>query len=159
MSLTPTRSRRSALNRLRYACEHDFLPCKTYDCVFADECRADPATQADGFPEFGADCALERREHDQFIASALESFSFATQWLDEAEYRSTIERMSRLRIRWARITARMNAEGAIVRRNFPDGRTILREHIASRRYWASTQREWSKLLDRLLVPPDRTSGP
>lgn len=151
--------RHSSLNRLRYACEHDFLPCKGYDCVFADECRADPATQLNGFPEFGADCARERREHEQFTASALESFSFATQWLEQAEYRSIIERMSRLRIRWTRISARMNAEGAIVRRHLPDGRTILREHIASRRYWASTQREWTRLIDRLLVPPDQDNQP
>lgn len=155
MPKTEAGKRASALNRLRYGCEHTFLPCRRRNCVFADECRSDPLTQRDGFPPVGTPCALELREHDDFVTSAIELFSFAHAWLEPSEYESTISRLSMLRIRWARISARITVEGPIARTEFTDGRYMLREHVAFRRYWTTTQKEWTALMDRLLTcPPD-----
>lgn len=145
-------SRRSSLNRLKYGCELDFLPCKRSDCVFADECRNDPYIKRDGFPPDGTDCIREVREHEAFVATATYLFPLASEWLDDLEFNRIVQRLSILRIRWARISARITVEGGIVRTEFPNGTVILREHVAFRRYWATTQREWSLLLDQLLYP-------
>jgi hypothetical protein len=150
---TEAGKRASALNRLRYGCEHTFLPCRRSNCVFADNCRRDPLTQENGFPPVGTPCALELREHEDFVDSAIELFSFARAWLDPIEYEHTIRRLSLLRIRWARISARITAEGPIARTEYADGRYMLREHVAFRRYWTSTQKEWTSLMDRLLTFP------
>ena len=99
---------------------------------------------------------LETEEHSAFIVSAQETFSFAREWLREAEFLHIIERLSILRIRWQRINARISAEGLVHRIELLNGAVLLREPVTTRRYWMTAQREWTQLMERLLEPPAET---
>lgn len=155
MPTTAAGKRISSLNRLKYGCEIDgFLPCKRYDCVWADTCRTHPYTERHGFPPYGDSCSLEVLEHAAFTESAHDTFAFALEWLDPDEFEHLIERFSILRLRQRRVMTRLTMEGMITYIELGDGRRLHREAIASKRYMVTVHRELSAITDRLLTPPD-----
>lgn len=155
MPNTTAGKRISSLNRLKYGCEIDgFLPCKRYDCAWADTCREHPYTQRHGWPPYGDPCTLEVLEHEAFVESAHKTFGFGLEWLDSHEFDHLIERFSILRLRQRRAMTRLTAEGIITYIELSDGRRLHRESIASKRYMVTIQRELNFIYERLFTPPD-----
>lgn len=145
--------RPSQLNALKFGDAIDgFLPCKRMYCIHEDVCREHPWTQQHGFPEYGSDCMIETLDHEAFVESAKTKFSYALEWLSEAEYEAAIERYSMLTLRMRRILLRMTGEGLVRETVLPNGTVWLRENYSCHRYWPTVAREIDIVLGKLLPP-------
>lgn len=155
MAKTPKGLRASSLNRLKYGCGLDqILPCKKWNCVFAEGCRTDPYVRKHGLPPYGEPCLLEQREFDAHTLWARNLYSHARAWLTDDEFNAITERLALLQLRSRRIYARLTAEGLVKYIPLSNGAVLHREPIASKRYLASVQRERERLLERLDPEPE-----
>lgn len=147
--------RASSLNRLKYGCGFDqILPCKKWNCVFAEGCRTDPYVRKHGLPHYGEPCLLEQREFDAHTLWARNLYSHARAWLTDDEFNAITERLALLQLRSRRIYARLTAEGLVQYIPLSNGAVLHREPLVSRRYWTNVQRERELLLERLAEEPE-----
>lgn len=147
--------RASALNRLTYGSNIDgVLPCKRWNCVWAEGCRQDPHTRRHGWPPYGDPCHLEQREFEAFTLWASRIYAYAKQWLTDEEFESLIEQLGLLRLRSRRSVQRLNHEGLVHYVELSDGNRLHREPIASRRYLASVSHQRDKIMERLVEEPE-----
>lgn len=129
-------------------------------CIHDDVCREHPWTQKHGFPEYGSDCMIEKLDHEAFVESAKPKFSYALEWLSEAELETLVERYSMLTLRMRRILLRMTEEGLVRETVMPNGTVWLRENYSCHRYWPTVAREIDHVLGRLLPPePEEPDEP
>lgn len=155
MNTVATEPRASWLNALRWGDAIDgFLPCKRVNCEYVDVCRRDPRTRKCGFPPYGSDCLLEQADHEEFVTSAKDTFAFTKGDMSDTEFEATLARLSMLNIRMRRILARLTAEGLLKEIPLPNGKVLLREPIASKRYWPTVARELEKIYEKLLPEPE-----
>ena len=158
MSIVGPEPRPSWLNALRWGDTIDgFLPCKRHNCEYVDVCRRDPLTRKHGFPTYGSECRLEQADHEEFVASARDTFAFTKGDMSDTEFEATLARLSMLNIRMRRILARLTAEGLLKEIPLPNGKVLLREPIASKRYWPTVARELEKIYEKLLPEPEPDS--
>lgn len=149
----------SALNSLRWGDSIDgLLPCRQRRCTYVDVCRNHPYIKRWGYPAPGEPCALETMEHEGFVASAKETYSFALAWLTEEELAHIVERLSIIRLRWRRSSCRLAAEGMIRYITLDSGHVLLREPVTTRKYWPGMQRELEELNERLFTNPNAENG-
>jgi hypothetical protein len=155
MNTVATEPRASWLNALCWGDAIDgFLPCKRVHCEYVDVCRRDPLTRKYGFPPYGSDCRLEQADHEEFVTSAKDTFAFTKGDMSETEFEATLARLSMLNIRMRRILARLTAEGLLKEIPLPNGKVLLREPIASKRYWPTVAREIEAIYEKLLPEPE-----
>lgn len=160
MPKSPRGLRMSSLNRLKWGDAIDgILPCRAWACTYADACRLHPYTRRYGYPAPGEPCALETLEHEEYVASAKETYARALEWLEQDEFTRIIERLSLLRLRWRRGSCRLSAEGPIKYVTLQNGAVVLRVPPTVARYWPRMQAELERLNDRLLTnPSDANDG-
>jgi hypothetical protein len=102
---------------------------------------------------------LETLEHEEYVASAKETYARALEWLEQDEFTRIIERLSLLRLRWRRGSCRLSAEGPIKYVTLQNGAVVLRVPPTVARYWPRMQAELERLNDRLLTnPSDANDG-
>jgi len=155
VSLTYDGRRIRSLNRLKYGCSLDaILPCKRWDCMWVEGCRDDPDIKKHGWPAYGDECLLERRDYEASLIVRRRIHAYAREWLSDAEFEVVLERFAILDLRSRRIQSRLTDEGLVAYIPLPDGSVLHREPIASKRYLASVQRQQRKLLEALEKPPD-----